>query len=184
MRIKQKSEAFGQMPQNLYSKIKLHSVWNATPKWQWTTGKIMRKSLLRNSQRLGQMVFWVKNVSIPAHKKPTTTLPPLLFSSKWPKMRSNMSLMASSFEKLSLTTMISFSIFCFSSNGQVQFHLAVVKWCLLAKKPCNFMRCPDFLTQILIFGWRPNAKIETASLTFIQLDLWCQRKVKISGKPF
>ena len=118
------------------------------------------------------------------HKKPTTTLPPLLFSSKWPKMRSNMSLMASSFEKLSLTTMISFSIFCFSSNGQVQFHLAVVKWCLLAKKPCNFMRCPDFLTQILIFGCRPNAKIETASLTFIQLDLWCQRKVKISGKPF
>ena len=71
------------------------------------------------------------------HKKPTTTLPPLLFSSKWPKMRSNMSLMASSFEKLSLTTMISFSIFCFSSNGQVQFHLAVVKWCLLAKKPCK-----------------------------------------------
>ena len=46
------------------------------------------------------------------------------------------------------------------------------------------MLCPDFLTQILTFGWRPNAKIETASLTFIQLDLWCQRKVKISGKPF
>ena len=148
------------MPQ----KIRLHSVLNGTPKWQWTTGKIMRKSLLRNSQRLGQMVFWVKNVSIPAHKKPTTTLPPLLFSSKWPKMRSNMSLMASSFEKLSLTTMISFSIFCFSSNGQVQFHLAVVKWCLLAKEPCT--SC-----GVLIF-WPKFLFLAGDQMQKLKLPLW------------
>ena len=81
--------------------------------WLLLHGKIMRK------KPLSQIVQWdldkwflvVKNVSIfvvrtftNGDKKPNRAS----FLQKWPKMRSNMSLMASSFEKLMT---ISFSIF-------------------------------------------------------------------------